>query len=135
MFGNFGNPVSAYKSVGVDSSVTTADPHQLISLLFEGAKAAIATAKGEMARGNIPQKGAAISKAIDIIDNGLNASLNMDVESDLPEKLNALYDYMVTRLLYANLKNDSAALDEVAALLGEIHSAWIEIRGQLDKQP
>lgn len=133
MFGNFGNPVSAYKSVGVDSSVATADPHQLISLLFDGAKAAIATAKGEMSRGNIPQKGAAISKAIDIIDNGLNASLNMDVDSDLPEKLNALYDYMVARLLHANLKNDPSALDEVATLLGEIHSAWNEIRSQLDK--
>lgn len=128
MFGNFGNPVSAYKSVGVESSVSTADPHQLISLLFEGALSAIATAKGELARGNVPQRGIAISKAIDIIENGLKASLNLEVDSDLPEKLNALYEYMVVRLLQANLKSDLAALDEVSSLLSEIHGAWIEIR-------
>jgi len=131
MFGNFGNPVAAYKSVGVGSSVATADPHQLIALLFDGAQAAIATASGEMARGNIGPKGAAISKAIDIIENGLKASLNMEVGGELPDKLNALYDYMIARLLHANLKNDLAALDEVTGLLGEIHGAWNEIRPQV----
>lgn len=131
MFGNFGNPISAYRSVDVNSSVSTADPHQLIALLFEGGIAAIAHAKGEMARGNIPQKGAAISKAIDIIENGLSASLNMDAGSDLSEKLKALYDYMVARLLYANLKNDPNALDEVSMLLGEIQEAWNGIRDQV----
>lgn len=133
MFGNFGNPVTAYKSVSVDSSVNSADPHLLIALLFDGGLAAIATAKGEMSRGNIAQKGTAISKAIDIIENGLSASINMNVDSDLPEKLKALYEYMIARLLHANLKNDSQALDEVAQLLGEIRDAWNEIRDQVAK--
>lgn len=131
MFGNFGSPITAYKSVSVDSMVNTADPHQLIALLFDGGLAAIATAKVEMSHGNVSQKGAAISKAIDIIENGLSASLNMDVESDLSEKLKALYDYMIVRLLHANLKNDPLALDEVAMLLGEIRGAWNEIRNQV----
>lgn len=135
MFGNFSNPVSAYKSVNVDSSVISADPHQLILLLFEGAVAAIAIARGEMERRNVAAKGKSISKAIDIIENGLKASLNMDVGSDLPEKLGGLYDYMVVRLLHANLKNDLAALDEVSTLLGEIHSAWASIRGQVANSP
>lgn len=135
MFGNFSNPTSAYKSVGVESSVATADPHQLIQLLFEGAQAAIALARGEMERGNIPAKGKAISRAIDIVENGLKASLNMDVESDLPEKLDALYDYMILRLLHANLKNDPAALEEVAGLLGEIQGAWTEIRSEVSGSP
>lgn len=131
MFGNFSNPVSAYKSVNVESAVASADPHKLILLLFEGAQAALAIAKGEMSRGNIPAKGKAISKALDIVENGLKASLNLEVNSDLAEKLDALYEYMIVRLLHANLKNDMAALDEVASLLGEIHKAWAEIRGQV----
>jgi flagellar protein FliS len=135
MFGNFGNPTSAYKSVGVESSVATANPHQLILLLFEGAQAALSLARGEMSRGNIPAKGKAISRAIDIIENGLKASLNMDVDSDLPEKLDALYDYMILRLLHANLKNDLKALEEVAGLLGEIQGAWADIRDQVNGTP
>jgi flagellar secretion chaperone FliS len=131
MFGNRSNPTAAYQSVSIESSISEADPHKLILLLFEGAEAAIAIAKGEMSRSNIPAKGKAISKALDIIENGLKASLNMDINSDLVEKLDALYEYMIVRLLHANLKNDMAALDEVASLLGEIHRAWAEIRGQV----
>lgn len=135
MFGNFSNPTSAYKSVGVESSVATADAHQLIQLLFDGAQAAIALARGEMQRGNVAAKGKAISRAIDILENGLKASLNMDVASDLPEKLDALYDYMILRLLHANLKNDAAALEEIAGLLGEIQGAWAEIRSEVSGTP
>jgi flagellar protein FliS len=37
---------------------------------------------------------------------------------------------MARRLLYANLHNDKAALDEVKNLLGEIHGAWVDIGKQ-----
>lgn len=136
MFGSFNNAVSAYKSVGVDTAVTSADPHKLILLLFEGAQAAIAIAKGAMATRRIPEKGSAISKAIDIISNGLNASLDPEKGGELAVQLGALYEYMVARLLHANLKNDAGALDEVSHLLGELHSAWAEIRASsLNPQP
>ena len=127
MFGNY-NPVSAYKSVGVDSAVTAADPHKLILLLLDGGLSAISIAKGAMTRQDIAAKGEAISKAIDIIQNGLRASLDKEQGGELAVQLDLLYDYMGRRLLHANMKNDAAALDEVTALLGEIHAAWTEIR-------
>ena len=76
---------------------------------------------------NIPEKGKAISNAIDIISNGLKAGLDPKNGGELAGRLDALYDYMCTRLLHANLKNDEAALKEVAGLLREIKSAWEEI--------
>lgn len=127
MFGSPRNPVAAYASVGVETSVPNADPHQLILLLFEGAKIAISAARMHMAQGNIAAKGSSISKAIDIITNGLNASLDHEAGGDLTIKLGALYDYMAQRLLWANLKNDVAALDEVMRLLSELHGAWAQI--------
>jgi flagellar protein FliS len=131
MFGSFNKPIAAYRDVGVNSAIAAADPHQLIALLFDGAQAAIAIAKGAMEQKQIGEKGKAISKAIDIIDNGLKASLDMDKGGSIAESLDALYDYMCERLLFANLKNDSAALDEVSRLLGEIQGAWAEIRPQV----
>lgn len=131
MFANYGKSIAAYQDVGVTSSVNTADPHQLIMLLFEGAQAAILIARGAMEQNAIAEKGNAISKAIDIIDNGLKASLDLDKGRDLAEKLYALYEYMLNRLLYANLHNSVEALDEVSGLLGEIQSAWAEIRPQV----
>lgn len=131
MFASLRNPAAAYKQVSVESEITAADPHRLIMLLFEGAQAAMQKALVCLKQNDIPGKGLAISKAIDIIGSGLRASINMEAGSDLAEKLDALYDYMTNRLLYANLKNDVAAVEEVISLLGEIQSAWAEIRPQV----
>lgn len=127
MFGNTRNAISAYQKVGVDAAVEVADPHRLILLLFEGAQAAIGAARAAMHRQETAVKGISISKAIDIISNGLKASLDLESGGEIAARLNALYDYMVLRLLNANLKNDLKALEEVSALLEEIHSAWREI--------
>lgn len=120
--------IKAYNRVGIESGVGTADPHQLISMLYQGALLAIANAKNGMLRKDIATKGAAISKAIMIIDEGLNASLNKDAGGELAHNLAALYDYMSIRLLTANLNNDMAALDEVARLLADLKQAWDGIR-------
>ena len=127
MFGNARNAISAYQKVSVDAAVEVADPHQLILLLFSGAQAAIGKARAGMHLGQIAEKGLAISQAIDIISNGLKASLDMEQGGDIAVRLDALYDYMVFRLLHANMKNDIKALEEVSGLLEEIHSAWREI--------
>lgn len=118
----------AYEKVGLESSVATADPHKLIAMLYQGALLAIANAKNGMMRKDIPAKGAAISKAIAIIGEGLNASLDKSVGGALAQNLSALYDYMVIRLVAANLHNDMAALDEVARLLADLKGAWDSIR-------
>lgn len=131
MFGTFNKPIAAYRDVGINSAISVADPHQLIALLFDGAQAAIYNAKGAMAQNQIGEKGKSISKAIDIIDNGLKASLNMEKGEEIAERLYALYDYMCERLLFANLKNNVEILDEVSHLLSEIQSAWAEIRPQV----
>lgn len=127
MFGNMGKPIAAYAQVSLNTAIDGADPHRLILLLFDGAAAALNTAKFCMREGNIPAKGEAISKAIDIINNGLQASLDPAAGGELADRLAALYEYMTSRLLWANLKNDPVALEEVSTLLEEIHSAWREI--------
>lgn len=127
MFGTNHNPLAAYAQAGIAAKVQAASPHQLIVLLFEGAESAISVAKLHMENGETASKGKLISQAIDIISNGLKASLNVEAGGKLAEQLSALYDYMVRRLLAANLENNPAALDEVSGLLGEIHSAWAEI--------
>jgi flagellar protein FliS len=127
---NANRATQAYAKVEVESGVHAADPHKLIAMLYQGALLAIANAKNGMLRKDIPAKGAAISNAILIIEEGLRASLDKNVGGELAQNLDALYGYMSTRLLQANLNNDVAALDEVARLLGEIKGAWDSIRQQ-----
>ena len=127
MFNMSSNPLAAYRQVSIDSSVQDADPHQLIILLFDGAIEATHIARLHLGEKDFAGKGKAISNAMDIISNGLSASLNVEAGGELAERLSSLYDYMVQRLLFANLKNDRPALDEVGALLSDLRAAWAQI--------
>lgn len=119
--------LSAYKKVSIEAGVETADPQKLILMLFEGAQVSINAARQHMSHNEIAQKGTAISKAITIIENGLKASLDTEKGGDIAQKLEALYDYMIYRLITANLKNKIEMLDEVSKLLSELQGAWAAI--------
>jgi flagellar protein FliS len=125
---NAKSAINAYKDMSLEAGVNGADPHKLVSMLFQGALLAIAKAKHEMLQKQTAAKGKSISKAISIIGEGLNASLNKSAGGELAQQLSALYDYMVGRLFTANLENDPAALDEVARLLADLSSAWDSMR-------
>ena len=127
MFASLSNPRMAYAQVGVETRVAGADPHQLILMLFDGALLQVRTAGIAIGNQDIPGKGTAISKAIEIILNGLKVSLDYEAGGDLAERLGALYDYMTQRLLYANLHNSQPAMEEVIKLLTELKGAWESI--------
>ncbi|SOY69378.1 FilS: flagellar biosynthesis; Belongs to the fliS family [Cupriavidus taiwanensis] len=118
---------NAYAQVGVQTGAMSASPHKLIAMLYDGARAAIARARFHLEGGNIAERGNAISKAIDIIDNGLRAVLDHDVGGEISANLEALYEYMVRRLMLANLRSDAALLSEVDTLLESLASAWAQI--------
>jgi len=127
MFGSMQRGVNAYAKVGMETAVISASPHKLIVLLYDGAITAIKNGATHMAAGNIIEKGAAISKALDIINNGLRASLDKKAGGDIAANLDALYVYMTERLLMANLQNKLALLDEVQTLLVDLRDAWNQI--------
>lgn len=119
--------VGAYAKVGVETGVMSASPHQLIVMLFDGAKMAIRTARLHMSNGNIAEKGKAISRALDIITQGLMAGLDREKGGEIAENLAMLYEYIGNLLLQASLHNDVSKLDEAERLLADIDSAWREI--------
>jgi flagellar protein FliS len=130
MFGAMQYGASAYARVGVENGVTAATPHQLIVMLFDGARVALADALAHMGAGNIAAKGSAVSKAISIVENGLRASLDKSTGGEIAANLDALYAYMGERMVMANLNNDPAMLEEVRQLLDELKTAWAGIAPQ-----
>jgi flagellar secretion chaperone FliS len=135
MFGSQQSGVNAYAKIGIETGVTSASPHKLIVMLFDGAILSITSAMMHMKAGNIPAKGAAISKAIMIIDSGLRAALDKKAGGEIAEGLDALYEYMGARLLMANLKNQIDILEEVHRLLSDLRSAWNAIGGTAAMAP
>lgn len=121
-----------YQSIDTQSNIENATPHRLIQLMMERALAKIGLARGHMKRGEVQQKGSNIGDAIDII-NGLQASLNHKADAKLAENFDALYTYMMRRLLEANLNDEPGILDEVSSLLQELKEAWDAIADQADE--
>ncbi|RYY75559.1 MAG: flagellar export chaperone FliS [Gammaproteobacteria bacterium] len=122
-----------YRQLGLETQINNASPHRLIQLLMDGTLDRLKGAKAAMDRGDSATKGVLIGKAMAII-SGLRSSLNMDVEnSDLPERLDGLYDYMGRRLLEASTYNKSEVIEEVIDLMKTIKSGWdgIEQQSQL----
>lgn len=124
----FASPISSYQQISLESEIQGADPVHLITLLFDGAMAALEKAQVQLAANDFRGKSESITKAILIITEGLSASLNVEQGGELAEHLQALYSYMVSRLIHANAQKDAAAIAEVLQLLGEIAGAWKEIR-------
>lgn len=112
-----------YQQIGVRDAVDESTPHRLIQIMMEHALSRINFARGHMQRGEIEKKGLSISDAISVI-SGLQVSLNHKANARMSENFDALYNYMMRRLLEANLHNDGAILDEVAGLMGELKEAW-----------
>ena len=112
-----------YQQVSVHSGIMDASPHRLVQMLMEGALEKIALAKGYMTNNEIARKGENIGKAIAIV-GGLQGSLNHDSGGEISANLNHLYDYMSTRLVIANLRNDASILDEVTGLMVDIKMGW-----------
>ena len=135
----FSSPIASYQQISIESDVRGADPHRLIVLLFDGAEGALQQAQTRLAANDIKGKSDSLMKAIDIILSGLSASLDTEQGGELAQNLKALYDYMASRLVHANIHKDANAIREVQGLLGEIASAWREIgvagRQNSEQQP
>ncbi|OCG60081.1 flagellar export chaperone FliS [Gilliamella sp. Nev6-6] len=117
----------AYEQVNLETRVSQASPHQLIVLLFDGALNAIKLASLYIQKGNIVGKGNAISKAINIVDNGLKSCLDLEKGGEIAENLDRLYRYISQQLVLANLHNDKEKLQTCYDLLNNIAESWREI--------
>ncbi len=115
--------ISAYKSVAAHGSVFEADPHQLITMLLDGALERLLLAKTCIQAGRKIDKTAALHRVVEIFTE-LRNSLDHSVGGGISANLENLYEYMTRRVLHANLQSDVAAIDEVRSLLTQIRDAW-----------
>lgn len=122
--------LAAYRSTSVHSGIAAADPHRLVIMLMDGALERIAAARGLMSHSSGgAERAQLLHRAVAIIDE-LRNSLNFKAGGDLANNLDALYEYMCTRLMQASAANKPEWLDEVSRLLNEVRSAWLQLPAQ-----
>ena len=118
-----------YRQVGLETSVTGASSHHLVTLLFDGFLDALTEARGALLAKDMAAKARALSRAIRIVDEGLKACLNVEAGGELALNLRDLYTYISLRLTQANLRNDLNALQEVHNLIEPLAKSWQQIGG------
>jgi flagellar protein FliS len=113
----------------LEGRIASADPLELVRLLYQGASGAVRDARRYLAEGDIAARSRSISKACEILIE-LTVSLDHSVGGDLSRRLEQLYDYMQRRLLEANFQQADDPLAEVLGLLATLGDAWDQIRAE-----
>ncbi|MBO9489063.1 flagellar export chaperone FliS [Endozoicomonas sp. G2_1] len=126
------NNLRAYQKVNRDSNLSAADPHTVISMLYDGLIESISISKGAIERKDLALKANSLTKSINIL-RSLQDSLDKESEPQISENFNTLYSYCIERLGTASVSLETSLLDEVIDLLKPLRDAWKNI-SQQDKE-
>lgn len=118
----------------LEGRILSADPLELVRLLYQGASDAVREARRALADGDILARSRAISKAYDIVAELLGA-VDRSRGGEVAERLVTLYDYIERRLIEANLQQADAPLAEVLGLLATLGEAWAGAQAQTAPGP
>ena len=116
-----------WKDAYLESRILSADPIELVHILYEHTLTMVTDARAHLRAGDIPARGRSISRAIAAIDE-LDGSLDRQVGGSLSQNLGGLYQYMRLRLLTANIQQQDGPLAEVETLMRTLGEAWSAIR-------
>ena len=114
----------------LESRIFSADPTELTAMLYQAAASEVREARRHLQEKNIAARSKSISKAHTILAE-LTISLDRTRGGEIAERLERLYDYMMTRLNEANFKQIDEPLAETLGLLATLQEAWAGVQQQL----
>ena len=117
---------NAYKDSYLEGRVMSADPVELIHILYEHAIDSLHEARGHLATGDIAARSRSLSKVFGVLGE-LEASLDHKTGGEISRDLARLYEYMSVRLTEGNFHQKDAPFAEVETLLRTLGGAWSQI--------
>ena len=117
----------------VTDSVATASPPRLLVMLYDRLVLDLMIAGQSLGTGDPNAASTRICHAQEILME-LRASLDATVWSGGPG-LAALYSYLLTELVQANVSHDKARLDHALSLIEPLRDAWREAAAQVAGAP
>jgi len=111
-----------YKSYQ-EAEILSADPLELVRLMYRGAGEAIARARQCVGAGDIAGRVTAINKALTIVTE-LTFSLDRQKGEELSRALVELYNYIQRLLIDANCRQVDGPLAEAEGLMATLQEAW-----------
>lgn len=115
-----------WKSAYLEGRILSADPLELVNILYEHAILRVRSARDSLAQRDIAGRSAHISKVIAILGE-LESSLDYQAGGEIARNLAKLYQYIRERLVAANRKQEDEPLAEAEELLKTLGDAWLAI--------
>ncbi|MEV9640552.1 flagellar export chaperone FliS [Mammaliicoccus sciuri] len=114
------NPYAAYQN----NSVTTSTPGELTLMLYNGCLKFIQQGKMALEESKLEEKNVAIQKAQAIVTELM---LTLDTSYPVAENMLVLYEFVNSRLIDGNIKNDPALFDEASGIIKEFRDTWKQV--------
>ncbi len=108
------------------TEVNTSDRVRIVSLLYDGAINFVRMAKNKLDEGDLAAKGLYTGKATAIVGE-LSSTLDVKAGGEIGQNLRRLYDFVMDRLFYANMRNDRTAFEDAERVLDVLRGAWKEM--------
>ena len=106
--------------------VMAADPATLVAMAYDRAVQCLRAAVQAIYNNEIEARWQNSHRAQEII-NHLFMTLDLDKGGEIASNLEALYAYMLQRLLDVDVNNDARAAKEVIELLEPLQASWSEL--------
>ncbi len=112
------------------TAVETASKEKILLMLYESGIRNLKKCQVAMEQKNYAEKGMALGKAQDII-NELTNSLNYEIGGPIAEQLGALYLHLFQETTKANIDNDPKKIGHCIKIMETLYSGWKEAVEQL----
>jgi flagellar biosynthetic protein FliS len=104
-----------------ENSILTASPEELTLMLYNGLVKFIMRALDAVEKNRIEEAHSNIVRAQDIVQEFM---LTLDRKYPVAASLELIYDYMLRRLIEANIRKDAEILNEVLNMARQLRDTW-----------
>jgi flagellar protein FliS len=116
------NAATVYRQTEVQSRT----PLELVVMMYDGALRFLTEARGAIERRDVRARREPVSRALAIISE-LQSTLDMEKGREIASSLDALYIYVISRIVEAGAKQDVGLLDDAVRVLNILREGWLEI--------
>ena len=118
----------------LETRILSAEPIELVQILYEHAILAVQEARRQLAAGDIAARSKAVSKCVAILGE-LEGCLDHKTGGTLSQELARLYNYLQGQLTLGNFQQTDAPFGVVESVLQTLAEGWKAVRSLPPEQP
>lgn len=118
----------------IQEAVLSADPLELVAMLYTGLHDSISRARRAIREGDIRGRAKAVSRGLEILVE-LSTSLDRERGGEIAARLSSLYAYLAECLQKANFEQRDEPLEHAEKLVSTLGGAWRELAQQRQPSP